>query len=284
MNRSDRITVRLRHIVALFTAFTFHLAPVTVAIASTASGDLDGDGIINALDIYIEKDIINGTRVPSDLEKERGDVAPIDGSSDGVVGVNDLDLLIRSAKGEDVDRDGLAANSELSVGSSPFHSDTDGDGLSDLEEVENGSDPAKRDTDEDGINDAVEIASGLNPTVSDFDGDGIVDGQDSDPKNPLGTVAAWIGVDHLGSPRIVTSTSSELVRRIQYEIWGTVRSNDVISQNSPNIALDPSEKFTGQRLDQESGFMYYGMRYYDPKLGRFYNLILSFQKQIVHKH
>ena len=32
---------------------------------------------------------------------------------------------------------------------------------------------------------------------------------------------------------------------------------------------DPSHRFTGQKLDPESGLYYYGGRYYDAELGRF---------------
>lgn len=38
---------------------------------------------------------------------------------------------------------------------------------------------------------------------------------------------------------------------------------------SPDNALPTDYTFTGQKLDESTGLMYYGARYYDPALGRF---------------
>jgi RHS repeat-associated protein len=48
----------------------------------------------------------------------------------------------------------------------------------------------------------------------------------------------------------------------RYYPWGTIRPG-------PNNALPTDYTFTGQKLDESTGLMYYGARYYDPALGRF---------------
>jgi RHS repeat-associated protein len=48
----------------------------------------------------------------------------------------------------------------------------------------------------------------------------------------------------------------------RYCPWGTIRSG---SDN----ALPTDYTFTGQKLDESTGLMYYGARYYDASLGRF---------------
>lgn len=71
--------------------------------------------------------------------------------------------------------------------------------------------------------------------------------------------------DHLGGTNVVTDMNTQQtgLRRqlIEYDPWG------VISRSEGNADL--TRRFTGQKLDLESGLMYYGGRYYDPLLGRF---------------
>jgi RHS repeat-associated protein len=47
----------------------------------------------------------------------------------------------------------------------------------------------------------------------------------------------------------------------RYYPWGTIRPG-------PNNALPTDYTFTGQKLDESTGLMYYGARYYDPYLNR----------------
>ncbi len=75
--------------------------------------------------------------------------------------------------------------------------------------------------------------------------------------SPSGRV--FLHGDHLGSVSVVTDNDRRVLSRQDYTPWGEARGGD-ISQTT----LD----FTGQRKDG-TGLLYYGARYYDPKLGRF---------------
>ena len=68
--------------------------------------------------------------------------------------------------------------------------------------------------------------------------------------------------DHLGSTNVSyrPDNSATVVQR--YFPWGMVRPS------GPN-ALPTSYAYTGQRLDETIGLMYYGARFYDGALGRF---------------
>jgi RHS repeat-associated protein len=57
-----------------------------------------------------------------------------------------------------------------------------------------------------------------------------------------------------------TSDGQTITQR--YHAWGTIRPG-------PNNALPTDYTFTGQKLDESTGLMYYGARYYDGTLGRF---------------
>jgi RHS repeat-associated protein len=48
----------------------------------------------------------------------------------------------------------------------------------------------------------------------------------------------------------------------RYYPWGTIRPG-------PDNALPTDYTFTGQKLDESTGLMYYGARYYDAEVGRF---------------
>jgi RHS repeat-associated protein len=64
----------------------------------------------------------------------------------------------------------------------------------------------------------------------------------------------------------LSDETGAVLRRISYGLWGEVRSN----MPEPGMAsLDSAEKYTGQRYDAETSLYYYGVRYYDPQLGRF---------------
>ncbi len=75
----------------------------------------------------------------------------------------------------DSDRDGLADNLELLVGSNALSNDTDDDGASDYDEYIGGSNPLLNDTDGDGLVDGIEMSLGTSSTDYDTDDDGLSD-------------------------------------------------------------------------------------------------------------
>lgn len=112
------------------------------------SGDLDGDGLTNELEVE------HGTLLnKSDTDE--------DGLSDG----EEVHTYNTSATTADTDADGLRDALEIQHGTDPTDPDTDGDGLSDGEEVhEYGTDPTEPDTDGDGYDDGAEVRAGTDPT------------------------------------------------------------------------------------------------------------------------
>ena len=160
--------------------------------------DVDGDGLINALDQdsdgdllpdYIEDKNKNGIVDIGETNVTNFDTdndGLIDGLEDsnmnGIRDYNETDPLIA-----DSDNDGLRDGSEPN-----WFEDTDGDGLinaldpdSDDDllldglEITIGSNPLIPDTDEDNIIDGIEYMKGLNATNPDTDGDFIIDGEEA---------------------------------------------------------------------------------------------------------
>jgi len=71
----------------------------------------------------------------------------------------------------------------------------------------------------------------------------------------------WLLTDHLGSTAITADSGGTRVAELRYKAWG---------ENRYTYGATPTTyRFTGQRLDESTGLMYYGARYYDPTLGRF---------------
>jgi RHS repeat-associated protein len=69
--------------------------------------------------------------------------------------------------------------------------------------------------------------------------------------------------NHLGSSSLVTDASGVEVTRMLYAPYGALLS-------TRSLGLDlVTRKFTGQELDEETGLVYFGARYYDPQLMRF---------------
>jgi len=71
----------------------------------------------------------------------------------------------------------------------------------------------------------------------------------------------WLHADHLGSLSEVSTGSTSLYGRQRYYPYGQVRYQWG--------SLPTTYNFTGQRLDGDTGLLYYGARYYDPALMRF---------------
>ncbi len=99
-------------------------------------GDLNGDGIVDVGDLVLVARIVDGSLTPTAEQRDAADVAPIgvQRPSPPIVDASDLLIFTRAIHGDDVDGDGLDADTETGGPygtSSPFLRDTDGDGLPD---------------------------------------------------------------------------------------------------------------------------------------------------------
>jgi RHS repeat-associated protein len=78
--------------------------------------------------------------------------------------------------------------------------------------------------------------------------------------------------DHLGSPRVVTNSSGSVVSRHDYMPFG-IELGAGVSGRTTTLGYGASDgvrdQFTGQQRDTESGFDYFGARYYTAAQGRF---------------
>ncbi|CAG0957100.1 partial Protein RhsD, partial [Burkholderiales bacterium] len=140
----------LRPALAATTLLAFCLGLVSPAL-SLPTGDVNGDGRLDAADALLMRQISQGARIPGADELERADIAPLDQTpetSEPRVHPGDEALLWRALHGDDVDGDGIAANDELALGASPFRIDSDRDGVAD--DVELGDQSALDDADTDG--------------------------------------------------------------------------------------------------------------------------------------
>ncbi|HEU0228233.1 MAG TPA: RHS repeat-associated core domain-containing protein [Arachidicoccus soli] len=70
--------------------------------------------------------------------------------------------------------------------------------------------------------------------------------------------------DHLGSIRVVVDENGDIVSSDDYDPWGMT-----LTGRSTNIAyLNAKYKFTGKERDTETGYDYFGARYYDGRIGK----------------
>jgi len=70
--------------------------------------------------------------------------------------------------------------------------------------------------------------------------------------------------DHLLGTNVITDAQGALIHHYQYKAFGD-RS---YSSNEPGETR-PSNQYTGQAFDEDTGLYFYKARYYDPQLGRF---------------
>ncbi|HRE41914.1 MAG TPA: RHS repeat-associated core domain-containing protein [Ignavibacteria bacterium] len=68
--------------------------------------------------------------------------------------------------------------------------------------------------------------------------------------------------DHLGSIRVVLNHEGQIVSAQDYDAWGFPL------QDRQYDTEDEIYKFTGKERDRESGYDYFGARYYDSRIGR----------------
>lgn len=81
----------------------------------------------------------------------------------------------------------------------------------------------------------------------------------------------YLMADHLGSTRLVTDESANVVSFHDYLPFGEEISGNCVCRGSQfGSGTDQvNQKFTGQERDPESGLDYFGARYYGSALGRF---------------
>jgi len=80
--------------------------------------------------------------------------------------------------------------------------------------------------------------------------------------------------DHLGSVRVVLNSDNQIVSAIDYDCWGYPLENR--SYQSDDIDY----KFTGKQRDAETGYDYFGARYYDARIANWTTTDPLFQKRI----
>src|SRR6266850_560385 len=84
--------------------------------------------------------------------------------------------------------------------------------------------------------------------------------------------AKYTTTDHLGSPRVVTDASGNVISRHDYMPFG-IEIGSGVSGRTTTLGYGASDgvrdQFTGQQRDTESGLDYFGARYYSAAQGRF---------------
>jgi len=74
--------------------------------------------------------------------------------------------------------------------------------------------------------------------------------------------------DHLGSVRVTVDQNGSVVSYDDYDPWGMVLEGRSYNAGQSNDKY----KFTGQERDIETGYDYFGARYYDARIGRFFTI------------
>jgi len=78
---------------------------------------------------------------------------------------------------------------------------------------------------------------------------------------------AFYQCDHLGTPQELTDSEGKVAWSAQYKAWG--QAQEAISEAAAKAGMRNPIRFQGQYFDDETGFHYNRMRYYDPHSGRF---------------
>jgi RHS repeat-associated protein len=74
--------------------------------------------------------------------------------------------------------------------------------------------------------------------------------------------------DAIGNVRVVTDANGNVLERHDYLPFGEECTTGLCS-NNPGAGAGQPRKFTGKERDAETGFDYFGARYYGSKIGRF---------------
>ena len=80
--------------------------------------------------------------------------------------------------------------------------------------------------------------------------------------------------DHLGTIRVVLDASNNIVSANDYDCWGYPLENRSYQGNNTDY------KFTGKQRDKESGYDYFGARYYDARIANWGSIDPLFEKHI----
>ena len=124
----------------------------------------------------------------------------------------------------------------------------------------------------DGEGQRVKKTQGANQTVYVYDAAGNLAAEyPSTPAVPP-CVTCYVTVDHLGSTRVVSDSSGNVVARYDYLPFGEEIPADSVRTTTLGYKLGSdgfNPKFTGQVRDTETGFDFFNARYYSGAQGRF---------------
>lgn len=77
----------------------------------------------------------------------------------------------------------------------------------------------------------------------------------------------WFHPDHLGSSSYITGADGEVTQNIEY-----FPSGEVFVENHNKASNNSPYKFNAKELDAETGYYYYGARYYNPRVSLWLNV------------
>ena len=77
----------------------------------------------------------------------------------------------------------------------------------------------------------------------------------------------WFHPDHLGSSSFITGLDGEVTQNMEY-----FPSGEIFVENHYKDDLNSQYKFNGKEMDSETGYYYYGARYYNPRVSLWLNV------------
>jgi RHS repeat-associated protein len=122
----------------------------------------------------------------------------------------------------------------------------------------------------DGAGQRVEKTTPSGSTVYVYDAFGQLTAEYSTVASATPCTRCYVSTDHLGSTRLVTDQSGNVVARHDFLPYGEeIGANSVGRNGQWGSTTDVAQKFTGQIRDQETGMDYFNARYFNAALGRF---------------